>query len=286
VVAPLSVAAAATVLGGIYAWLDHGLVPTTPAGTGSEADRTLDIAKVAIALAGVIGAVLTGVYAYRKQRLAEGDARRADAEQLATRFGRASEQLGHDSAAVRLAGMYAMAALADDWTAQRQLCVNVLTTYLQVPYEPDLEKPGHRHGEREVRRNVLRVIRDHLREGFSDVSWCGYNFRFEDAVFDGGDLTGARFTGGNVTFHSARFVGGTFHFDNVRIEGAQVWFTHTRFEGGEVRFEGAALTDGALTFDGAQVTGGAVTFDGFRFEGGELEEGPFAGQISRPAMNP
>ena len=242
----LSVAVATAVLAGIYVGLYYGLVPADPPGTDPRTNRTLEIAKVAIALAGFVGAVLTGVYAYRKQRLAEGDARRADVDHLVSRFGWASEQLGHDNAAVRLAGVYAMAALADDWTAQRQLCINVLTAYLQVPYQPHEQTPGHRHGEREVRRNILRVIRDHLRDGFSDVSWCGYSFRFEGAVFDGGDLTGARFTAGNVTFHGARFVEGTFHLDDVRIGGARVWFTRARFEGGEVRFRDAAITSGSL----------------------------------------
>src|SRR5450759_3886704 len=153
-----------------------------------------------------------------------------------------------------LAGVYAMAALADDWAAQRQLCINVLTTYLQVPYQPDEKAEGHRHGEREVRRNIVRVIRDHLRDGLTDVSWCGYSFRFEGAVFDGGDLTGARFTGGHVTFHGARFVGGIFHFNRIRIEGGQVWFTQAQFEGGEARFEDAAIISGSLNFDGHSFT--------------------------------
>jgi len=147
-----------------------------------------------------------------------------------------------------------MAALADDWAAQRQLCINVLTTYLQVPYQPDEKAEGHRHGEREVRRNIVRVIRDHLRDGLTDVSWCGYSFRFEGAVFDGGDLTGARFTGGHVTFHGARFVGGIFHFNRIRIEGGQVWFTQAQFEGGEARFEDAAIISGSLNFDGHSFT--------------------------------
>ncbi|MFD9499878.1 hypothetical protein [Streptomyces sp. NPDC060035] len=34
--------------------------------------------------------------------------------------------LGHDQAAVRLAGVYALARLADDWAEQRQVCIDVL----------------------------------------------------------------------------------------------------------------------------------------------------------------
>ena len=51
---------------------------------------------------------------------------------------RPSEQLGdYKPAAVRSAGVYAMAGLADDWEANRQTCVDVLCAYLRMPYEPD-----------------------------------------------------------------------------------------------------------------------------------------------------
>jgi len=53
------------------------------------------------------------------------------------RFATAAEQLGDDKPAVRLAGVYAMAGLADDWKENRQTCVDVLCAYLRMPYEPD-----------------------------------------------------------------------------------------------------------------------------------------------------
>src|SRR5947207_4571217 len=54
------------------------------------------------------------------------------------RFATAAGQLGSDKpAAVRLAGVYAMAGLADDWPENRQTCVDVLCGYLRMPYEPD-----------------------------------------------------------------------------------------------------------------------------------------------------
>ncbi len=109
-------------------------------------------------------AVLVGVYGYRKQRLVEGDARRADAEQRAQRYTTAADQLGHEKAAVRLAGVYAMARLADDWIEQRQVCIDVLCAYLRMPYEPDPVSEKHREGEREVRFAIIRIIRDHLQD--------------------------------------------------------------------------------------------------------------------------
>src|SRR5215813_6646742 len=114
---------------------------------------------------------------------------------LNERFTTAAEQLGSDKPAVRLAGVYAMAGLADDWAENRQTCVDVLCAYLRMPYESD---PGDEAAEperlafqasREVRHTVIRVITAHLKEG-TDLSWQGLNFDFTGVVFDGGDFTG------------------------------------------------------------------------------------------------
>src|SRR5579859_5410995 len=57
---------------------------------------------------------------------------------LNERFATAAGQLGGDKPpAVRLAGVYAMAGLADDWEKNRQTCVDVLCAYLRMPYDPD-----------------------------------------------------------------------------------------------------------------------------------------------------
>jgi hypothetical protein len=62
---------------------------------------------------------------------------------LNERFATAAGQLGDDKpAAVRLAGVYAMAGLADDWPENRQTCVDVLCAYLRLPVRRD--KPARR----------------------------------------------------------------------------------------------------------------------------------------------
>ena len=272
-VAPLAVVATAVLLAGVFFGLDRALLPSARA--APELKRTLEAVKATLLIGALIGAVLTGLYAYRKQQLEEASELRADAQELASRFSRATDQLGHSSAAVRLAGVFSMSALADEWEAQRQLCIHVLTAYLQVPYDP-----AQGVGEREVRRNVIRLIRNHLREGFSDVSWSGYDFRFEGVHFEGGDLTGAKFTAGRISFHAANFADDTFHFDNIQIAGADVWFTDAEFSGGKVRFNNGSVTAGSLNFSGCKVNGGSVTFDGFVNSGGRVEKGPFAAQIN------
>ena len=140
---------------------------------------------------------------------------------LNERFDTVAEQLGSDkSPAVRLAGVYAMAGLADDWQDHRQMCVDVLCAYLRMPYEPEpgddapVEKRLAFQASREVRRTVIRVIAAHL-NGTAPVSWCGLNFNFAGAVFDGGDFSDAKFSGGTVNFAGAEFSGGTVDFSRV-----------------------------------------------------------------------
>src|SRR5262245_3638386 len=100
---------------------------------------------------------------------------------LNERFATAAGQLGGDKPpAVRLAGVYAMAGLADDWRENRQTCVDVLCGYLRMPYEPDPgdEAPGPERlafrASREVRHTAIRVITAHLQEDAA-VSWQGLN---------------------------------------------------------------------------------------------------------------
>jgi uncharacterized protein YjbI with pentapeptide repeats/membrane protein implicated in regulation of membrane protease activity len=236
---------------------------------------SLDVIRTTITIAGFIGVVLAGVYAYRKQRLAEGDARRADAEQLAQRYTTAAEQLGHGSSAVRLAGVYAMARLADDWPDQRKVCIDVLCAYLRMPYQPSTDSEEHREGEFEIRQTIIRVIRDHLQAPDSPTTWCGYDLDFTGATFDGGDLSGSQFTrGAEVSFVGAKFGDGRTSFEGAQFNGASVSFRGAQFNGGRVSFDSATFHDGEVNFVGAEFTDGEVSFYGATFSGAEV---PFFG---------
>ncbi|MFF1301177.1 MULTISPECIES: pentapeptide repeat-containing protein [unclassified Streptomyces] len=219
-----------------------------------------DVVKTTVTVLTLIGAVLAGIYAYRKQLLAEGDAHRSDASQLADRYTTAAEQLGHERAAVRLAGVYALARLADDWEEQRQVCIDVLCAYLRMPYEPGAGAPGHREGEREVRLTIIRVIREHLWEPDTPTSWCKYSFDFTGATFDGGDFSHVHFQG-VISFEGAVFKVGTVSFHGTRFEGS-VSYRNAEFGGGTVTFREASLTDNAIvTFEGARFEDGTVSFE-------------------------
>lgn len=252
-------ALAALLLSGALAWL--GLPETTGKQYGLK--TLLDIIKISLAMVGGIGGAVALVVAYRKQRLAEEEnhrareenerarqaARREDTKLYAERFDKAGDKLGAESAAVRLAGVHALAALADDWDGGRQMCIDVLCAYLRMPpeLEPDAKHGPSAHGTwlamREVRTTIIRLIATHLRADAStpwhgaDLDFTGVGFG-EDGDTEGADFTNAVFSGGTVSFAS------------------------TGFSGAVVTFDGAEFTGGTVSFDGAEFTGGEVDFTG------------------------
>src|SRR5215510_8510474 len=165
---------------------------------------------------------------------------------LNERFDTVAEHLGSDKPpAVRVAAVYAMAGLADDWPEHRQMCVEVLCGYLRMPYEAEpggdapVEKRLAWRASREVRHTVIRVIAAHL-NGTAPVSWCGLNFDFAGAVFDGGDFSGAKFSGGTANFTGAEFSGGEVSFGGAEFSGGTVGFGGAGFSGGTVDFSRVA----------------------------------------------
>src|SRR6516225_3123749 len=219
----------------------------------------------AIIAAGVSALTLIGTLAaqYFGRRATSQDTKEAFKEQreqldrtlaeqrtrtLNERFATAAGQLGSDKPpAVRLAGVYAMAGLADDWEENRQTCVDVLCAYLRMPYEPD---PGQDAPEpqrlafqaiREVRHTVIRVITAHLKKDAA-VSWQGLNYDFTGVVFDGGDFGRTQFSGGNVYFGPAQFSGGDVYFGRAKFSGGEVGFAYAQFSGSDVYFNYAQLS--------------------------------------------
>ena len=195
---------------------------------------------------------------------------------LNERFATAAGQLGGDKPpAVRLAGAYALAGLADDWPENRQTCADVLCAYLRLPYDPDpgedaapAERTAYRANQ-EVRHTVIRVIAAHLQDGAA-ASWQGLNFDFTGVVFDGGDFGGARFSGGKVLFGGAEFSGGEVSFSSAKFTGAKVSFDFAEFSGAKVHFISAEFSGGEVSFGSAKFTGGMVRFDFAEFSGGEV----------------
>ena len=247
-------------------------VDTTGAPTAAvwTAQDRLDAVKVVLTVVGGVGAVVALTVAYRRQRLHEVDAYRDDSKVLLDRYGKAADLLGAPDASVRIAGVYAFAALANDAPEARQACIDVLCAYLRQPYSPpssdDARTEAADNGarpapipadpalpvrdprqERQVRLTIIRIIRDNLHLPDDDRrTWRGHDFNFSGAVFDGGDFTGATFTGaGTVTFADATIIG-TLSFANATFTGGIVSFAGARFIGGTISLNGATFNGGVV----------------------------------------
>ncbi|WP_146099102.1 pentapeptide repeat-containing protein [Nocardia nova] len=182
---------------------------------------------------GGVGGVVALVIAYRRQR---------DVEQgrFVERFGAAAAQLGATDVAVRIAGVYAMAGVADESDGlRRQQCIDVLCGYLRLPYDAahggsgrtkrvatvpnpqveDLDDPGkteehheYRNYDREVRATIVRVIAAHLHPK-AEYNWSANDFDFRTAYLEDANFEGATFSG-TTLFDSATFTD-TCTFGNV-----------------------------------------------------------------------
>ncbi|MEV6157061.1 hypothetical protein AB0L53_42655 [Nonomuraea sp. NPDC052129] len=134
-------------------WL-LGFPPLVPVGQqGISLARALDLLKLSFAVVAGVGGVIALVVAYRKQQVTEAAEhrqqaahQREDTKLFNERFSTVSDKLGHDSPAVRLAGIHALAGLADDAPTRdlRQTVIDVLCAYLRMPYEPDPGDDGDR----------------------------------------------------------------------------------------------------------------------------------------------
>ena len=259
-------------------WWGLGAPPLSGPGTPSTQDK-LNLVKIALTTTGGVGGVIFLVIAYRKQRLGENADLRDTTRLRDERFDTAARQLGHGSPAVRLAGAYAMAGLADDWPENRQNCVNVLCAYVRMHQDPE---PPADPGERQVRQTIMNVIAAHLRRG-APVSWQGLDFDFTGATIDGADFTDAVFSGGLVRFHGttitgsllsfyrAAFTGGMVTFARATFDGVPVTFAEIRVDGGILEFPRATVNGGTISFQDATFTSGQVRFRRARFAGGVVE---------------
>ncbi|MGO4592123.1 pentapeptide repeat-containing protein [Paenarthrobacter sp. 2TAF44] len=254
--------------------------------------------QFALWIAGGIGGVVALVVAYRRQKVTEENI-------FVERFGAAAAQLGSEDPAVRMAGVYAMAGVADEGTpAQRQQCVDVLCGYLRLPYNSDgdstgiaqlvIKQPGqtpngpsdettikYRLHDKEVRATIVRVLASHLRQGAA-ISWSLCNIDLSDAVLTDSDFSGCRFDGeariagatfsGHVSFSEATFSEDA-RFNGVKFSG-EAWFREATFSG-SARFDGATFSGGAW-FSEATFSG-HVSFSEATFSEAGFSKATFSG---------
>ncbi|CCH35595.1 pentapeptide repeat-containing protein [Actinosynnema sp. NPDC047251] len=238
--------------------------PALPSAASFTTAELLDLLKIGLAVVGGLGAVVALAVAYRKQQVSEAAhtiATRQDERESTKffneRYGKAAEQLGHESFAVRLAGVYAMAGLANDWPQQRQTCVDVLCGYLRTPY------PRDDRTEREVRQAIITTL--------LGQDWRSRALRmdFRGVEFENLDLAGQSFTGDHM-FDNATFHGDLTDFRNATFRGT-VTFRGARFTAADTSFVGITARQATLAFTGAEFTGDLVDFGGARLTESELD---------------
>ena len=223
------------------------------------------IVKIALTLVGGVGAVAYLVIKYQEQQQAGRAEKREKDRIVDTKMQDAINQLGSDKASTRIAGVYALADIADTYRGgYRQRVVDILCGYLRSDREtyplgedgkPATGLPRSGDADKAVESTILSMFVAHLKKGPRDENgdvtlrqqvrndqlWCDCSF----------DLHGA-------TFHEdVRLIGTTFEH-GLNFQG-------TKFERG-ANFSGAHFTGGA-SFSGAHFTGGA-SFSGAHFTGG------------------
>ncbi|WP_431970942.1 pentapeptide repeat-containing protein [Nocardia sp. bgisy134] len=272
----------------VVAFAAYGFLRWITPVDASKAAAEIDVTRVALTVVAGVGGVVALVIAYRRQR---------DLEQsrFVERFGAAAAQLGATDVAVRIAGVYAMAGVADESDGlHRQQCIDVLCGYLRLPYSPELggnhqtkhvqkrivggdagEDEDHfeyRQNDHEVRATIVRVIADHLRPD-AEYRWSTSNFDFRTAHLEDVDFNHAVFVG-SVRFEKATF-SGYASFDEATFSD-HAWFGYTTFSGGAT-FNQATFSGGATfanaTFSGHAWLGyttfsGGATFNQATFSGG------------------
>src|SRR5262245_60490978 len=96
-----------------------GVVPTAPspapAARRDLAANAVGVLQLVFASVAGAGALVALIVAYRQQKIAEADSVHDRTRVFNERFTAIAAQLGDAQPAVRLAGVHAMAGLADDW---------------------------------------------------------------------------------------------------------------------------------------------------------------------------
>jgi hypothetical protein len=214
---------------------------------------------------------------------------------------KAIDQLGADSAAVRIGALYVLERLAQDHPDQRQTIVNILCGYLRMPFASGRESSDT--PELQVRVTAQRILAEHLQPfrledimrlvgAPGDITDIGAAERRDLELTAEGEPTNPRYwpdlaldlTGAvlidldlyrcrvrSVTFSRAEFIGDT-RFLKCRVQGpaqfdAAVFSGPARFDSAQFAASGLfrdTVFHGSARFDAARLAN--AIFERTRFE--------------------
>lgn len=226
--------------------------PTVQRDRSVSATTLFSLARIVLLVVAGVGGVVALVVAYRRQHNGEAENRRAEVRLFVERFAKASELLGHDRAAVRLAAVHSLAGLADDWSGGRQTCVDVLCAYLRMPFTSPASYPPQQALEKQaaqqellVRQTIIRIVGGHLVPG-APRRWDSVVVDLAGAAIDGGDLRGIRLGPGvRLSLREARLRAGTLDLSAATFAGGTLDLSGAVFAGGVVDLSGAVIDGGA-----------------------------------------
>jgi len=285
----LTVGSGVAVILGAY-WLIARFVPI-----GDQPMTAAQRLTAAFATATAAGALVALVVNVRKQDLSEQAARRDFESAFTERFRAAASQLGAVSPAERLAGVYAMASLADEYPRRRQQCVDVLCGYLRVPFDPAVDElaalttdtthsfadgktvTSHatmaaRPHDLQVRSTIISVIHARTRPEV-ETSWSHLNFDFTGARLHNLKFQGSIFSGEDTSFLGATFSGEETWFGGATFSGQRTWFGGATFSGEGTSFSEATFSGKRTSFSGATFSGEDTSFSGATFSGEDTSFG-------------
>ncbi|WP_032374120.1 hypothetical protein [Rhodococcoides fascians] len=271
---------------------------------GATGQQLFDAARTTVTLVGIIGLGGAAFIAIRRQRttestqvtaaqalvLSQSEFQHESTRALRDRYTAAAEQLGSDSFALRLAGVYALSALADDWaavnnTSERQVCVDLLCAYLRTPVAEAVQNSPRRRSvlsylgsrlgaptrrpaataalhpsanprsaqEREVRQTILRTIAEKTADhpDRGQGPWADCRFDFSGAELENVNFTWSRFNAA-LRCNGTTFVGPANFRNTIHFDSK---FTDATFTG-VASFKGGKFLFN-VDFDRAQFLAGA-----------------------------
>lgn len=148
-------------------------------GSSLSATEIYDVVRTALLVTGGVGALVGLLVAYRRQRVAEAahaltmdaqlfeerirtaaidlqervaehDQHDANERRLTEMYTKAVEHLGSKSAAVQMGGLHALERIGESNPQFRQTIINVICSFLRLPYRPIERRPGKKETRTEA----------------------------------------------------------------------------------------------------------------------------------------
>jgi len=155
----------------VLAWLGIRLSRARTAGAGAKPRPGMRVLAIGVGFVTVCAGLSVTLYQFQKN--VDDDL----ATMLANEFHQGVEFLDSSDAAIRTAGLYELAGVADDYArhpeldsslAGRDSAIDVIVTYLKTPFAADVSEEGADEGvssvglEETVRAAVSGILHDHL----------------------------------------------------------------------------------------------------------------------------